>query len=164
MCERKQSNKHNAHSFKFCERKKSKLHNKTKYDMSCSYSFSFLISAKTDGETRNPCLSVYDAQPTVKQNTHLSPKCASTTHKQSEFHHRILKTTLKLGQRSESDIPSMLMLVTKTPLIRDMPAAHTPVTHTHRASTEFYLLVTQAPFLPADAVRGCHCVLTGYTQ
>lgn len=49
-------------------------------------------------------------------------------------------------------------------LIRNKPAAHTLVTHTHRASTELYLWVTQASFLPADAVSGCHCVLTGYLQ
>lgn len=39
---------------------------------------------------------------------------------------------------------------------------HSCLTKTHRASAEFYLLVTQASFLPAEAVSSCHSVLTGY--
>lgn len=53
----------------------------------------------------------------------------------------------------------------KTALIRNKPAAHTLTqAHIYSASTEFYLLVTPASFLPANTVSGCHCVLTGYLQ
>lgn len=73
---------------------------------------------------------------------------------QTEIHHTTLNANLNQGKGSG------------TPHCSSPPVTkqHLSDTHTHRASTEFYLSVTQASSLPADAVSGCHYVLTGYLR
>lgn len=75
---------------------------------------------------------------------------------QLEFHHTTFKN-LNHGQGSETPQLSPLP-VTKQYL------SETSLQHTHSLNKVLSFGHTSVFFLPADAVSGCHCALTGYLQ